>query len=142
MHLAEAQPLPTWRADPRPCCNAGVSRERPNLSFIVLFCSALLFDFPFTSDFSIRSLLYSLNMPSSDSSVISALANSSPCKSQKSPCSAGGLSLRALKLNAIWQCFPCMCLWCLLLHVGFFIQKCSVLSYMEVPLTIPLSRDA
>lgn len=120
MRLAEAQPLPTWRADPRPLCNAGASRERPSLSFIVLFCSALLFDFPFASNFSISSSLYSPNMPSSDSSVISALANSSPSKSQKSPCSAGGLLVRVLKLNAIWRCFPYMCLWWFCMLVSSF----------------------
>lgn len=41
--LAEAQPIPTWGADPRPCCNAGESKEQPNLSFTVLFCSTLIF---------------------------------------------------------------------------------------------------
>jgi len=108
MWLAEAQPLPT---DPRPCCNAGASRERPNLSFIVLFCSASILDFPFTHDFSISSLLYSPGMPCSDSSGNLVMANSSACQSLGSPCSAGGLLSRASKLNAVWGCFPRMGLW-------------------------------
>lgn len=118
----EAQPLPTRGADPGPSCNAGASRERPNLPFIVLFCSTLMFHFPFTASFSISSLLYSPNVPRSDSSGISALANSSLCKSLKSPRSAGGLSSRASRLKAIWGGFSCMCLRWLLLQFDLLLH--------------------
>lgn len=111
--LEEPQPLPTRGADPKPCCHAGASRQQPNLSFIVLFCSTSIFDFPFTSDFSISSLLSSPNVPCSDSSW-----QIHHRKSLKSSCSAGGLPPRALKLNTIWGCF--LLQFGLLLHSEMF----------------------